>query len=555
MPLRWDPLLVRHVARELDARLAGARVRALRLDGGARRLTLLLREATLDWPLHPAQGAPRLLPPAEPAASDLPLKARVRAVRAEDDERILVVELLPGSRGAGGAGARDLVVELLGNQWNALVVERPSGTIRHVLVRRAGLRPARVGAAYAPPPRSVREGVGAPISLARWRDLLAPVPPTQRGRALVAAVAWTSPLNAAALVDGDPDADVALDRGHALWVELSSGRAAPSPVLLETDRGAQPYPWPLPGRPARPAASLLEAFRVLAEEEPGAPDGPGSPLLPPELVAALESALDAGLRRATRIQAELNALEDEHALRSRADLLLARFHDVPRGAARATLIGLDGAEVTVDLDPTLSVQDNARALYDRAVRVTRARARLPGLLRDVAERCRALEALRDRARAGDAAADEIRRALPAREARERGAEPGAALPYKTFRSSGGLEIRVGRGARLNDELTFRHARPDDVWLHARDAAGAHVVLRWGGPGNPPGRDLREAAVLAALHSKARTSGLVPVDWTLRKHVRKPRGSAPGSVVPDRVKTLLVRPDPALADRLSEEQAL
>jgi predicted ribosome quality control (RQC) complex YloA/Tae2 family protein len=108
---------------------------------------------------------------------------------------------------------------------------------------------------------------------------------------------------------------------------------------------------------------------------------------------------------------------------------------------------------------------------------------------------------------------------------------------------------VGRGARHNDDLTFHHSAPNDVWLHARHSAGAHVVLRWPGPGNPPAKDLAEAGSLAALHSKARTSKSVPIDWTLRKYVRKPRGSAPGSVVPDRVKTIFVDPDPTLKDTL------
>jgi predicted ribosome quality control (RQC) complex YloA/Tae2 family protein len=119
-----------------------------------------------------------------------------------------------------------------------------------------------------------------------------------------------------------------------------------------------------------------------------------------------------------------------------------------------------------------------------------------------------------------------------------------------FRSSGGLEIRVGRGARHNDELTFHHSAPGDVWLHARHVGGAHVILRWPGPGNPPARDLAEAATLAALHSKARTSGSVPVDWTLRKYVRKPRKAPPGRVTVERVETLFVRPEPSLLDALT-----
>jgi predicted ribosome quality control (RQC) complex YloA/Tae2 family protein len=115
------------------------------------------------------------------------------------------------------------------------------------------------------------------------------------------------------------------------------------------------------------------------------------------------------------------------------------------------------------------------------------------------------------------------------------------VPYKTYRSSGGLEIWVGRGAASNDALTFDAAAPNDVWLHARDSAGAHVVLRWTAPDAPPARDLHDAAMLAAWHSKARGSSLVPVDWTRRKHVRKPRGARPGSVVIREERTVMVRP--------------
>src|SRR5690606_9412308 len=115
-------------------------------------------------------------------------------------------------------------------------------------------------------------------------------------------------------------------------------------------------------------------------------------------------------------------------------------------------------------------------------------------------------------------------------------------PYRLYRTSGGLEVRVGRNARDNDRLTFRESSPNDIWLHAQGVPGSHVILRWSDPeGSPPARDLEEAAQLSALFSRARTSRFVPVYWTRRKYVRKPRGSAPGVVLPQRVKTLLVEP--------------
>ena len=124
-----------------------------------------------------------------------------------------------------------------------------------------------------------------------------------------------------------------------------------------------------------------------------------------------------------------------------------------------------------------------------------------------------------------------------------------------FRGVGGLpplERRLkGLGSKANDQLTFKHCAPNDIWLHARHSAGAHVVLRWTSGETPPARDLEQAANLAALHSKARTSGSVPVDWTRRKYVRKPRKAPPGSVQLDRAKTLFVAPDPSLLDRLKD----
>ena len=544
MSLRWDPLLVRELARELDHRLAGARLHALRLDSDSRDIVLLFRDVTLAWPLHPQRGAPVLLPAVDPGPGDLLLASKVRRVRAPADERILIVELLPQK----GRGPRDLIVELLGNQWNALVVEGPEARIRHVLVRRDGPRTARVGEAYAPPPPSPREGADGLLEEARWVELLESVPPADRPRALVTSAAWTSPLNRHALVDGHADPATALSMGHEVWRGWVRAEST-SPVLLETPQGLQPYPWPVPGVTSRPAPTLLDAFRQWAEE--ATVEGTqADAALPVELVVALERASDSAQRRRTSLAAELDGLGDAALLRGRGDLLLARFRDVPPGASEVTLEDFTGVPVRLTLDPTCAVQENARAFYDQAARVDRARERIPPLLEEASRTADRLQGLLERARRGEVTAQELRAALPeGATPRTSDTAPGKALPYRPFRSSGGLEIRVGRGSKHNDALTFRHSAPDDVWLHARHAAGAHVILRWGRAENPPARDLEEAAVLAALHSKARTSGMVPVDWTRRKYVRKPRGAPAGSVVMQRASTLFVAPDPSLLERL------
>jgi predicted ribosome quality control (RQC) complex YloA/Tae2 family protein len=281
--------------------------------------------------------------------------------------------------------------------------------------------------------------------------------------------------------------------------------------------------------------------------------GEASPaaVLGPELLAGLERRLEHAQRRVTSLEAELTELPDPARLRSIGDLILARYHEVPSGSESATLVGFDGEAVRVQLDPAEPAHANATRYYDRAQKAERAAERLPGLIQSARAEVAGMVGLLDSVRAGTADEEAVREAVGAVSAAPRGEAQGPGLPYRTFRSSGGLEIRVGRGARYNDDLTFHHSAPGDVWLHAGQAAGAHVILRWPGPGNPPSRDLHEAATLAALHSKARTSGSVPVDWTLRKYVRKPRKSPPGRVVAERVETLFVEPDETLLESLAD----
>jgi hypothetical protein len=304
-------------------------LRALRLDGEARFVSLLFREATLSWSLHPSRGAPRLLEPTDPAPGDLPLSGRVRGIRAPQDERILVVEVLPTR---GRRRSVDIVVELLGNQWNLVVTEGSDARIRHVLVRRNDRRTLVVGAAYEPPEPSRREGCTEPVALARWQELLSDVPASERARALVRTIAWTSPVTAPVLAPEDVEADAqAFRRGYALWRRLAFDEMPPSPVLLRLPGGAQPYPWPLPGVPSTETPSLLDAF-ALWEAEESIPGGEaGAALLPPDLLSDLEAVLDRARRRTTSLQAELAGVEDPARLRASGDLLLARLASVPEG--------------------------------------------------------------------------------------------------------------------------------------------------------------------------------------------------------------------------------
>jgi len=552
MSIRWDPLLARALARELDTALARSRLRALRFDARTRDAILLFRDRTLVWRLHPERGWPELRETVEPEPTDLRLRARVRRVYAPNDERILVFEL---TREGSGGGGLELIIEVMGNRMNAVVTEGPPRTVRHVLVTREGKRVMRVGQPYTAPPSTGREGVDGRIDVDTWIDRIEPVPPPDRARDLTRSVAWVSPLNVEAFLGAgaaDPAItdSVRLATGHARWSAAVRGDTHEGPVLLETERGAQPYPFPLPGTASRKVPSLMEAFAACAETHTRDGDTAAALSISPALLERLERSVAQAERREVRLHAELDEREDPGALRALGDLVLARYGEIEPGAISATLEDFDGGLVTVELDPARPAHENAAAYYDRAARSERAAERLPPLIEKAERERTELADLLQRARDGSVDAKEILQRIPELPPSQRRGDDIQLLPYRTYRSSGGLEIRVGRGARHNDDLTFRHSAPNDIWLHARHTAGAHVILRWSGQDNPPSRDLEEAGALAALHSKARTSSSVPVDWTRRKHVRKPRGSAPGSVLPERVKTVFVRPDESLLERLT-----
>jgi hypothetical protein len=114
--------------------------------------------------------------------------------------------------------------------------------------------------------------------------------------------------------------------------------------------------------------------------------------------------------------------------------------------------------------------------------------------------------------------------------------------YRQFDLDANWFAMVGRSNHENDEITFKVAAPMDLWFHAHNVAGSHVILKSrGGKGNPPSAIIQATASIAAHYSKARHSGLVPVIYTQRKYVRKFRGANPGQVTCEREKMVMVPP--------------
>lgn len=280
--------------------------------------------------------------------------------------------------------------------------------------------------------------------------------------------------------------------------------------------------------------------------------------------------------RVRALEADVSRARQGETWRRQAEALSAQLPAVRRGQSQVELEDLyaPGERLVVELDPTLAPHENAAALFKRARRATRglstSESRLQAAQREHAALQQALAEIAalestlspEWSRVLQLAAPTWRAALsrnildadaatlwapggPTWESPVAAASPArrdASGPGRCFTLPGGWEVRVGRNNRENDELTHGFAHADDVWLHASGVPGSHVVLRMQGRKDNPPRDVLEmAAAIAARYSQAKHARTVPVIWTRKRYVRKPRRSAPGLATCTREKTLFVRP--------------
>jgi predicted ribosome quality control (RQC) complex YloA/Tae2 family protein len=268
-----------------------------------------------------------------------------------------------------------------------------------------------------------------------------------------------------------------------------------------------------------------------------------------------------------KLERTLAAVEEDAARavraaeqRARAELLLPVASRLPRGAREArvqdwTRVDDRGraAELVIPLDPAMSAAENAQRWLRRARRYRAAAARIASRRTEVSEQLSAARSLLTQAESAADAAQlaAVETAAPPTPARQ-GRDQAPRLPYRKFRSGAGAPILVGRSARDNDALSFRVARGNDLWLHARGVQGAHVVVPGAGEA-PDARTLADAALLAAHFSSARGEDGAEVAFTRCKHLRKPKGAAPGSVIVTQEKVMRVRrEEERLAALLSTE---
>ncbi len=254
---------------------------------------------------------------------------------------------------------------------------------------------------------------------------------------------------------------------------------------------------------------------------------------------------------------EMAAAEDGDSYKETADLITENIYRLKRGMESFVCIDYrkdPPVERKITLDTRLSPADNAQRLYRLYTKSRRAREKLSELILASEEELAYLESVESfLARAeGEADFSDLRAELEAGgylAPPKRGGKPGKrdkrtehkARPLE-FTTSGGYRVLCGRNNLENDILTHRIADKDDIWFHAKDVGGSHVILLASGE-EPPAEDYTEAAMIAARHCGAGDgSAPVAVDYTRVRYVKKPTGGRPGFVTYKNYSTAYVTPN-------------
>ena len=297
------------------------------------------------------------------------------------------------------------------------------------------------------------------------------------------------------------------------------------------------------GGEAESFSQLLDSFYILRDRKDAMRQKS-------QAVRKTVSNLVSRLTRKLAIQEkELAATQDRERLRQLGDILTANLHRVTKGQTVISCEDFYDEEmgmVDIPLSPILSPQQNAAKFYKDYTRMKNAEKELTNQMALARQEREYLQSVLEELNRAETEAEleEIRQELQAggyvkAESGKKRMKQSKLAPMR-FESTDGYPIFVGRNNRQNDELTFRSARKDDLWLHASKVHGSHVIIACAGI-TPPDDTITQAAQLAAYYSEAGGGQNVAVDVTPVKQVKKLPGAKPGMVIYHSYNTVIANP--------------
>lgn len=235
---------------------------------------------------------------------------------------------------------------------------------------------------------------------------------------------------------------------------------------------------------------------------------------------------------------KLNAITKSTDYSKIADILMANLHQIPKGVSFVELQNFysNNQLLTIKLKKDLTAQKNAENYYrkfknqSKELNILKTNiTRKEELLRELHEEYERINALSD--------IKELRKAIKQTPSSDK---PSNTTPYSEFDFMG-YKIRIGKNAKSNDTMLRNFTQKNDLWLHAKDISGSHVIIKEIPGSKFPKPVIEKAAEVAAYHSKKRNDSLCPVIYTPRKYVRKRKGDPHGAVVVEKEEVVLVQP--------------
>ena len=238
----------------------------------------------------------------------------------------------------------------------------------------------------------------------------------------------------------------------------------------------------------------------------------------------------------SKTKRKLKTIEVETNYKEIADIIMANLHVIEANTAKVELDDFyNNCKIEINLKPLLNAQQNAARYYRKAKNL---KIEIDNLKDSIKSKTKYLNSLNEHKLAIEKAisSGELRQFIK----KDKVNSKSKSVPFKEF-IIGGYTIYVGNNAKQNDLLTLKYAKKNDLFFHAKDVSGSHVILKQKSGTNVPEYVLEATASLAAYYSKRKTDTLCPVGYTEKKYVRKPKGSPPGLVLVEREKVLLVPP--------------
>jgi len=252
-------------------------------------------------------------------------------------------------------------------------------------------------------------------------------------------------------------------------------------------------------------------------------------------------------RRHKNIENDLAGAADFENYKKFGELIQINMAQIQKGMTEIELDDIySGGNITIALEPSITPAENAEAFFKKYRKGREGLETLQRRLEITEQELKQAEKIYSELdsnfnSARERYAAEIASMLPREGVKS---DSAVRLPYREYQLSTGVTIFVGRDGSDNDRTTFEFARPYELWFHTQQCPGSHVVIKFPNKSfEPSKREIEETAAIAAYYSKARNDSLVPVIYTQRRYVRKPRKAKAGLVTVEREKSVMVEPQP------------